>query len=215
MIAVRVQAIVAGLALLISTPQSLRVLRPVDEASRDPSFAAFRGRLLSVIAKRDADALLRVVAPDVLTSFGPESGIGAFRATWHPERNDSEVWPTLRRALELGGSFVGNEFCAPYVSSAFPDDLDGFTSAVVISPHAPLRASPRPQASVIAYLANEIVEVQPGSLDEGGGWVAVIRTAAPRRGYVARRYLRSPIDYRACFARGPNGWRMTSFVAGD
>lgn len=42
-----------------------------------------------------------------------------------------------------------------------------------------------------------------------------IQTHDQKTGYVATQYLRSPIDYRAGFDKGPDGWKMTFFVAGD
>lgn len=36
-----------------------------------------------------------------------------------------------------------------------------------------------------------------------------------RKGYIASRYVRSPVDYRAFLTREGGRWRMTLFVAGD
>jgi hypothetical protein len=46
------------------------------------------------------------------------------------------------------------------------------------------------------------------------GWRAV-RLPGDRPGYVRAGDVRSPIDYRAGFVRGLEGWRMTFFIAGD
>ena len=49
---------------------------------------------------------------------------------------------------------------------------------------------------------------------EDESWRAV-RLPDGRAGFVDRRYLRSPIDYRAAFARIDGRWQMTLFLAGD
>jgi hypothetical protein len=49
---------------------------------------------------------------------------------------------------------------------------------------------------------------------EDESWRAV-RLPDGRAGFVDRRYLRSPIDYRAIFARIDGRWQMTLFLAGD
>jgi SH3-like domain-containing protein len=46
------------------------------------------------------------------------------------------------------------------------------------------------------------------------GWLQVA-LADGQRGFVADRYLRSPIDYRVAFEKQDGNWRMTFFLAGD
>ena len=53
---------------------------------------------------------------------------------------------------------------------------------------------------------------EPGS--RGEAWTALVLPDG-RRGYVASRLVRSPIDYRAFFARSDGRWLMTLFIAGD
>jgi hypothetical protein len=45
-------------------------------------------------------------------------------------------------------------------------------------------------------------------------WVAV-RLKDGRVGYVSAQYARSPIDYRAIFAKNGERWQLMAFVAGD
>jgi hypothetical protein len=133
---------------------------------------------------------------------------------WRPEAVDSTLWTVLGEILRLGGSFEPDgSFVAPYTFSRFPDDLDGFESLVVIGTGVALRAAPRPDAPLIARLNYDIVTVATPP-DPAAAWVEV-RTPDGRSGHVAAALLRSPIDYRAGFARRDGEWRMIYFIAGD
>lgn len=45
-------------------------------------------------------------------------------------------------------------------------------------------------------------------------WVH-IKLAAGRTGFVDRRFLRSPVDYRVNFAKLDGRWQLVFFLAGD
>ena len=42
-----------------------------------------------------------------------------------------------------------------------------------------------------------------------------IETLGGKKGFVSAEFVRSPIDYRACFEKKNGKWKMTAFVAGD
>jgi hypothetical protein len=90
-------------------------LRPSDEGQQDPSFHAFRQKLLEAISRKDAKFLLSIVDPNIQISFGGEEGIQAFREVWKPEDVNSKAWNTLAQLFRLGGTFgeSKNEFWAP------------------------------------------------------------------------------------------------------
>lgn len=195
-----------------------RRLPPVDQAASDPSFVRFRAALIAAVDRKDAAFIERVLAPDIKVSFGGESGAADFRAAWRPEQPDSKLWSTLGAILRLGGSFEpGGSFVAPYTFSHFPDDLDPFESLVVIGSGVALRAEPKPDGALLARLGFEIV--RPGQPDGpeaagAGAWTKVI-AANGHLGYVAAHLVRSPLDYRAGFARRDGEWRLVFLVAGD
>ena len=195
-----------------ATP-SLPPLPPVDEAAAQPDFLAFRARLQAALARHDAAALLAAVHPDIRNSFGGDDGIAAFRERWRPEAPDSPVWTTLAEVLSLGGLFdAEGRFVAPYVFSAWPADVDAFEHVAVLGRGVRVRAAPHAGAEPLALLDFAIVRLQPDQPD--AGWSAV-RLADGRRGFVHRRLVRSPVDYRAAFEKSHGGWKMTLFLAGD
>lgn len=213
-------ALVLGLFLGSFCPAAARAekLLPVDEAKKDPSFHAFRRELVAALRRGDRVFVLGVVDPKITASFGGHEGIEGFKKYWDLDRPGPEGWNRLRDTLltilDLGGSFQGDGFCAPYVFSRWPDDRDAFEYSAVIGRGVALRSGPSLSAPVLTRLTYDLVKVPSRGADGDGAWVKVIAPSG-KPGYVSGRYLRSPIDYRACFKKAGGKWRMTVLVAGD
>lgn len=195
---------------------SPRRLEPVDEAAKDPSFLEFRERLLQAIDRRDAKYVVGIVDPRILNSFGDNNGVAAFRRIWKPERADSKLWTELREVVTRGGAFRDGAFWAPYVYSSFPDDLDSFEYVAVLGDAVVLRSRPDTSGTTVATLAYDLVKVDYTGLadPENAPWYKVATTDG-REGYLPAGSFRSPVDYRASFAKKRGVWRMTVLVAGD
>lgn len=219
-------ALVLALFIALAAPALAEAtrLKPVDQASQDPSFVAFRATLLEAAKRRDAQAVLSVVDAKIINGFGGQDGITNFRKQWKPENPGSPLYDTLIRMLSLGGTWSDvdgrKEFCAPYVFSAFPQDMDAFTHVVVIADGASLLSRPASGAPAVARLSYDILAIDPlKSIEVKGSpgkysWYRAKR-ADGKAGFVQARYVRSPIDYRAYFARVGGQWRMRVLVAGD
>ena len=202
----------------------LRKLLPVDEGSKDPTFKAFRDALIDAVKRKDTQFVLGVVAPDILNDFGGGNGIQNFKTKWRlGKTEESKVWAELDTVLSMGGSFRVEEgkktFWAPYVYSTWPDDFDCGEDAqcyAVTGDHVNARREPGSAAPIVASLSYDIVKSKiedvPNKTPEG--WTKVI-VPGGAAGYVATRFLRSPGDYRAGFARVKGKWLMTAFIAGD
>ena len=65
---------------------------------------------------------------------------------------------------------------------------------------------------------NDIVEVSDWGGNKARGekrdWIKV-KLSDGQSGYVAQEFIRSPIAYRAAFAKEEGRWLMTYFIAGD
>jgi hypothetical protein len=207
-------------ALPVTQPPHRRQLLPVDEGSRDPSWTMFRARLLQALKAHDTDFVASVVDPGIQHSFGPDgSGAESFKRAWKLDRPEqSELWNVLTKALTLGGTFTSpDEFCAPYVYTRFPKDIDGFEYAAILARNVPLYARASARSAVRARLSYDLVRrdsLRDVKDSQGREW-AHVTTASGMKGYVGAPDVRSPIDYRACFKRSADGWRMTVLVAGD
>jgi hypothetical protein len=191
---------------------------PIDQATLRPDFFSFRAHLQTAIARRDHDALLAIVDPNVKNSFGGDDGIDEFRKGWQPEATDSTLWSELGEVLALGGTFdqARTTFSAPYVFSRWPGDYDAFEHVAIISAEVRVRAAPRADAPPITALSFTIVPTAPSDLHVGADVFTAIRLNGDHKvGYVSSAYVRSPIDYRAIFELKADGWRLVSFLAGD
>lgn len=196
-----------------------RKLLPVDEAHEDKTFLAFRDRLLEAAKNRDSKLVMSAVHPRIRNSFGDDGGIKEFRKKWKPESPDSELWGTLVEILRLGGSFreagKGRDFWAPYVYSNFPDDVDAFEYLAVTGENVNVRRKPDPASEVVSTLSYDLVKAPDGPpRSEASEWTRII-TPDGKEGFVSRRFLRSPVDYRAAFTKVNGRWMMSALVAGD
>ena len=213
---VRLAAVLAFAALPAPAPAAAQVakLLPVDQGARDPSFARFREQLREAVLRRDTAYLYSIVASDVLNGFGGEGGLDEFRETWDPAHPASGLWITLGEVLRLGGAFVSGDtlFGAPYVYSSFPAAYDAFEHGAVVGASVRVRGAPRQDAPVIAALSHDVVRLanERGS----NGWTTIL-LADGRKGYVAARFVRRPVDYRAVFVKRGGRWWLKALVAGD
>ncbi len=216
-----IKTVVAFLLLSAHYPSTAKEakLYPVDEAARVPSFFVFRARLFEAIRQRDNAFAISVLSPNIKNSFGGNDGIAEFKRGWKPERPDSKLWKTMMGVLALGGSFDGDDrFTAPYTFSKFPDDFDAFEYGVIVGENVRVRKEPKPDSQVIGTLSFDIVKVSDWMPKQSGGnkqeWISVT-LADDVKGYVAKEFIRSPIDYRAIFEKKDGKWQLVAFLAGD
>lgn len=185
---------------------------PVDEALYNLGFARFRTQLLQISARKDVQALQQVVSPQIKMSFGDQQGWKAFVENWALDKNPerSNFWEKLDETLTLGGRFTNPQaFMAPYPFHC-KAIKDAYTDAVVIAKNVSLREAPTTASTLLGQLSFTIVEI----IEEQRDW-AQVKTDTGQTGYIAKLYLRRPIDYRAGFTQTDEGWRMDFFVAGD
>ena len=70
----------------------------------------------------------------------------------------------------------------------------------------------------IKTLSFDIVKVVVDTPNENSAvkrqWLT-IELGDGQKGFIAKEYIRSPIDYRAIFEKKNGKWLMTAFIAGD
>ena len=209
-------AVVGGAAA-----QEVKLL-PVDEGVNDPTWTAFKTRLLDALAKRDQKFVLGIVDARIRNTLGPD-GSAEFRKLWHPHTADSPLWVELPKLLFLGGVFVkrdkgATEFCAPYVRFKWPDNAPATASGAIIVADALMKAKPSAAAETLQTLSHDLVkvlnwEVVDDDKENKQLWVR-IQTGAGA-GYVPEEQIRSPLEHRACFAKRGASWRMTGLEVGE
>ena len=210
------------LFLALAAAGQERYLRPVDDAAKDPSFLAFRTKLIAAAERKDGRYVLSMVDPKIQNGFGDRNGIAWFRRDWKLDRPDSEFWPKFLAVMKNGGSFTGegakkmSNFAAPYIYSSWPEDLDAFDHFAITGTDVNLRKEGRADAEVVGKLSHNIVKIE-GDIGNDGKtpeWRRVT-TLGGLTGYVHRDYVRSSVDYRAGFEKKRGRWVMTFFLAGD
>jgi hypothetical protein len=193
-------------------------LCPVDEAALDPSFAAYRTRLLAALENRSEAMLLPLVADDIRTSFGDGGGIRDFQQQWTPSSGESRLWLELSEIVRLGGTFRGEGtdrmFWAPHVYSRWPDSIDAFEHVAAIRDGVPVREQADERSRVVATLNWSIVRILDTPSGEPRPWRRV-RAPGGAEGWVRTGDVRSPIGYRAGFRKADGEWKMAALVAGD
>lgn len=194
---------------MILTLFAAATLLPVDEAKRDASLVAFRSDLLAIVRRRDRQALLRHIAPDIRTSFGADGGRKDFERQWKLNGKTSPLWAELGNVLLLGGGFAGRTFWAPYVFAKWPERYDAFEHFAVITPNEPVRRGGR----IVGHLKYAIVRDLRAPAPKGYRQVQAV--GSPLKGQVRDAALRSPIGYRAAFEKRNGKWFLSAFVAGD
>lgn len=193
---------------------------PVDDADQRPDFKAFREQFLEAIRNRDMKFLMEHVDPAISYSFREEFGRPGFLAHWKLKENPekSRLWNELDRLLRLGGVFTDEEqsfFIAPYTFINFPSFIDGSNFAVALAEKAPVFESADVTSRVVANVSHEVVKwkYRPGPGDPEAFEEVTIHTGV--RGYLQRKYLRSPIDFRAGFQNQNGTWKMMFLVSGN
>jgi hypothetical protein len=195
-----------------SGPGAQPRLLPRDEAGQRPDFLQFRQQLQAIAQRRDVGELLKIVDPSVRVAFDGAGGVEAFR-TYHVDNPERDFWTEFAAVLRLGGVFTtGTTFVAPYTFAIWPDEFDAFSCKVVIGERVRVRAAPSMAAPTLTLLTYAIVEFVPLELD--ADW-ARVKLADGRIGFIASRYVRSPVDHRAFFEFKDGRWWLTAYVAGD
>ncbi len=197
--------------------------KPVDEAAKNPSFLAFRTKLIAAVEKRDVKFILNIVDKNIKNGFGGEDGFEKFKKQWKIYNRNSELWKELLIVLSHGGTFDKgnkNSFYAPYLFTTFPAEIDAFEYQAIFGNNVNLRAKPDVNSSIIANLSYNVVKadwdnsVKSRTNKNEFLWIKV-ETLGGKKGYVKPEFVRSSIDYRAGFEKIRGKWMMTFFLAGD
>lgn len=198
-----------------------------DESSLDPSLKAFLEKLQQAVNEKNTTLLLSLITDDIKYSFGGGNEKEEFISFWQLDQNpkQSEIWIELEDALALGGSFFDinhNTYLIPYIYKNFPEEVDPFEYSAIVGQNVNIRATPDIKGEVIANLSLETVRndgppsEQSYTIDERSyPWVPVV-TPQGERGYVVKKFIRSPIDYRIGISKSvEEEWEIYLFIAGD
>jgi hypothetical protein len=197
-------------------------LPPVDEGVTDATWPRFKARLIDALARRDQQ-FIRGILDRRIRNMSDTDGIAEFEKLWEPQSAASPLWTELPKLLFLGGVFVKRyknniEFCAPYVHYKWPENAPGDADGAIIAKETLLKMQPAATAGTLGSLSYDLVavidwEIADDNKDSPQKWVKLKAKAG--EGYVPEEHVRSPLEYRACFANSGGRWRMTSLEVGE
>jgi hypothetical protein len=195
---------------LLGQPPPIPARLPfVDDGENQPTFLEFRAELLSAADRRDYRTVKGVLSSRVQVTDG--YGIPALEREWRIKQSTTAFLRELATILRLGGRFDDRNtvFIAPYVWTEFPIPEEAPAYAVVIHASTPLFDAPRRTARVIARLSDEVGEDEIAP----AGWLK-LHLIDGRTGFVEKRFVRKPNEYRAVFRLIGGRWLITEFQAG-
>ena len=198
-------------------------LLPVDESDRDPTLISFMERLELAVTHREPERLVELVSGEVYNGLGKDPGIQKFAEYWKVDAIDTEIWSVLEPILKMGGGFVrsekGVQYCAPYVFTEFPENLDVFDYGAVIEESAQLMAEPSSSSMLVATLSYHVIKIQDWrSVPDMNQtpdlfWISV-STLDGKEGFIRRQEVRSPSEFSACFLQNKQGvWKLNSLFS--
>ena len=200
-----------------------RFVKPLDEGGQDASFSAFRKKLIAAVDRKDMAHILTIVDRNIKNSFGGNDGVAEFKKQW---KNSDEFWKEFGAVIKNGGQFTGdgtgkkNSFSAPYLFTAWPENVDAFEYNAVFGNDVNLRETPELKGKIVTKLSYNIVKVNYDESkrispnDDELAWIRV-ESLGGLKGWISSPYVRSSIDYRAGFEKIRGVWKMTFFLAGD
>jgi hypothetical protein len=208
---------------------------PQDETYLDAGLSAFVKNLLEAIDHRDKHFLNDALDFYVVSSLDSRGGLDEFKRTWSPEQDSSQMWPLMKRVIQLGGVFLNDtadqtgryQFVFPYVYN-MPLDVedDYFNIGVITGKNVNLRSGPDTASPIKSKLTYDVVwyvledlagKTQSGTNRYGDPeWYMVETYDRSQRGWVNWQYVYSPTDARLFLYKNNIGdWKISAFVAGD
>lgn len=186
----------------------------------DPSLVAFLERLDKAIEEKDQRFILSIVHPDCEVSYGGFRGVEDFKEYWFaPVSPGRDFFEELRRALDMGGIWTepSTAYAVPYTAMAPGEDEHGVRLGVLIAPEVNVRACPGLKGRLLDTLGYELVglcNIKVPIAVDGLDWACVLLPEGGR-GYVATKFLASPLGPRFLFRKVAGNWMLVSTIAGQ
>lgn len=202
---------------LAATPAAAVPVVKGDFAPGDPcadlaGAPEFRETLSNAVATRDVEGFVDLTTFDIRLDFGGGEGHVALRRRLAEEGAD--LWRELDRLMPLGCAVQEGNLVIPALFARELGGVDAFGALIVTGERVALRAAPQAKAPPLSLLTWTLVEAVSGT-DVDAPYREVRLPGEGATGFVARGFLRSPLDYRLIARQVDGQWMIEAFLAGD
>jgi len=163
----------------------------------DAEFDAFYNEFTAAVRGKDMTFIDGILDDGVMSSFGGEPGIAFFYEYWGEWKSYDELWDVLEEIIALGGVYdqAKKSFVAPYL---FQAGLEAYEQFAIIAKDVPVYANASTGSQVIASLDYSVLEFHSSGefWEKGPEDFVSVTLLLGDKGYMQKKYLRSPIDYR-------------------
>lgn len=185
---------------------------PRDECATLPGAIEFREQLNKVVADRDIEGLIALVANDVRLNFGGGAGANLLRSQLM--QSDRSLWDELDEMLALGCAKNGQGgITIPWYFEQDFGSIDPMAGMLVRGENVPLMSAPDGDSDELRKLSWDVVELTDGFQPTAP--FQKVKLPDRTAGYIETGSLRSLIDYRLIASSRNGKWSITSLIAGD
>ncbi|MCL1976123.1 MAG: SH3 domain-containing protein [Firmicutes bacterium] len=197
-------------------------LYPPKENTFDAEFSTVFQKFTDAVYKKDLVVLDAFLNENITFSFGEPAGKKGFYEFWNLDNRpeQSELWAVLEKILRLGGAYnsEARSYYAPYTYINFPNEFDPYENFAIIEKDVKICEKKDADSTVIGYLSYNIVQFiydsEFWSLSDKD--FVRIRIPSGLEGYIQKKFIISPIEYRLCISCNDNGeWKLNFLFAGD
>ena len=196
---------------------------PPPKENFDAEFTTFYNEFAAAVGKKDMRFIDGILDDEVMSSFGGDPGKEYFHTYW----DSQNLWAVLDEIVALGGVYYPKTskdypsyekfFVAPYTFQRDFEGLDGYGFYVVIDKGVPVYKEEDAESEVVTKLDYRILEFHHSDAfwDKGPEDFVSVTTLSGSTGYIQKKFLRSPIDYRLCIEQKDGEWKLLWLIAGD
>jgi hypothetical protein len=199
------------------------ILIPIDESYKKPDLQKRIKQIKNAVDEKNVDNLLNYISDEIRVTFDHIENQPDFKAFWKlsEQSDDSDIWQTLDDVLNLSGTFYQeNQFFIPYTFSHFPAEYNPFEFGVITKESTIMKAEPNESSIEIGELTYEIVRIIPQknstitkNQEKVNAWMKIKRQNE-EVGYVLKRYISRPTDYRLGLREEDGEWKIHLLLHG-
>jgi hypothetical protein len=211
---------------------------PIDESWKDPTLNKYLEKLKKAVEKKDVNALVELISPNIDCDHEYKPGVQNFLKVWKLDKDPehSSFWGYMSMLLNSSGAFYSetkfilpywyNGVEEPYIIETYKDKVleelekfgepfNEFEFYIVAGKNVNVRAEPSSKSKIITQISYEVIYLVDYSgvyetiNDEKYQWLKV-RLWNGEEGFIYGKYLfNQDFSIRAIIENTGNGWKIT------